>query len=805
MDTLLQDLRFAFRTLLKSRGFTAVAVLCIGLGIGVNSTLFSVVYGALIKPFPFARPEQLVVPHGAQPKNKIEGAGVSYLDFLDWREQSKAFSAMGAYGYRSLTVAGTEEPERLQGATISASLFPMLGVRPVIGRNFHDDEDRPGGEPVVLIGHDFWQRRFNGDASVIGHTLTVNQIVRTIVGVMPAGFRFPQEQDMWVPLAPLVRREARGSRDLTVIARLRPGITREAAEHDLVALTERQAALYPQTNTGWSVAVWPLRRELIGDESRLIVLAMMGAVSFVLLIACANVANLLLARATARSRELAIRFALGAGRQRIIRQLLTESVLVALGGAVLGALLAVWGVELVTRSISPNDPLPYYIHWSVELPELLYTLGLALFTGILFGLAPALQASGDGLANTLKEGSRGSGSGVRGNRLRGTLVIAEVALSLVLLVGATLFIQTFANFERASTGFDTSRIMTMRFYMPGDAYSEGASLTRRVEDIIRRVEALPGVQAAVASNQIPLDNGGGNGAILLEGRSVARGEEPYVFYSGVTSHFFETFGLRLAAGRPFSEHEASDSSGLAVVNQTFAKKFWPGDDPIGHRVRFLDDTTVHWITVIGVVTDFKNGSLNRPTEPSVFLPYPYLPARNSGLAVRTAGDPAQITAAVRREIRASDPGLPIFEVFTMTQLRRNQYWQFGLFSWMFSIFAAIALFLAAVGVYGVVSFAVGQRTREIGVRVALGAQQADVLRMVIGQGAALALAGVGVGVLGALAVTRVVASMLFNVSPTDPVSFAGIALLLTTVALLASWIPARRAMRVDPLVALKAE
>jgi putative ABC transport system permease protein len=803
LDTLLQDLRFAVRTLLKSPGFTTIAVLCLALGIGANTTIFSVVNAVLLRPFPYADPDRIVALHQTQVKNDIDRAGLSWPDYLDVREQSTAYSQLAAYTQRSLVFSGREEPERLLGGAISADLFPLLGVKPVLGRTFRAEEDQPGGPSVVLISHELWRRRFDGDPNILNKTVLVNAVSHTIIGVMPPRFKFPEQQLAWVPLTPWMRDAVRSDRDLSVLARLKPGATVEQARAEITTIAKRLAEQYPDANRGWGANVLPLREEFTPDTMRLIILTMMGAVVFVLLIACANVANLLLARATARQREVAVRVAFGAGRGRVVRQLLTESVVISLLGAALGIVFAVWGIRLIEASFPAEDMPPYWIEFTIDGSVLLFTVGIAVLTGLLFGLAPALQALKVDLHETLKEGGRGAGGSLRRNRLRAGLVVAEVALSLVLLVGASLFVRSFLELQSAKAGFDTADILTLRIYLPNDLYPEDADKTRRIEDVLRRIEELPGVEAAAASNNIPLSGGGGGGQILLEGRAIAPGEEPGIFYAGVTPHFFKALGVPLLAGRGFTDREGVERSGLAVVNQTFAEKFWPEEEAIGRRFRFKDDP--EWLTIIGVVPTFKNDDIDDDDQPSAYLPHPYMATPNTGITIRTRYDPLQTAAAARREVRASDANLPVFEVYTMEQVRERGYWEHRLFGGMFSTFGGIALFLAAIGVYGVLSYAVSQRLREIGIRIALGARNGDVVRLVLRQGLSLALAGIGLGLLGAFGVTRVISSILYNVSATDPLSFGGISLLLAGVAALASYLPARRALEADPLEALRNE
>jgi putative ABC transport system permease protein len=807
METLIQDLRFAVRSFIKSPGFAIVAVLCLAIGIGANTTIFSVVNAMLLRPFPYADPDRIVAVNETQVKNDVDSAGFSYPDYQDLREQSTAFSQIAAQTGRSLTFAGTEEPERVTGAAISASLFPLLGVKPVLGRNFREDEDRPGAPGVVLLSHDLWTRRFNGDPGIVGRTIPVNAMAHTIVGVMPPRFKFPEQQLAWVPLTPLVHKDLRADRNLAVLARLKPGATIEQARAETAGIVQRIAKQYPDTHTGWSGNVRTLREDFAGDNLRLIVLTMMGAVLCVLLIACSNVANLLLARATVRQREVAVRAAFGAGRLRLLRQLMTESVLLGLAGGTLGIIFAVWGIRWIELSIPADNQPPYWVEFTIDGPVLLFTLGIAVLTGLLFGLAPALQALKPDLHGTLKEGGRGAGGSLRRNRLRSALVIVQVAFSLVLLISASLFVRSFLKLQQENGGFDGARILTMRFYMPAGVYEKDEEMTRRVRDVVRRVEAVPGVEAVSASNNIPLSGGGGGGRLMIEGKEVPRGEEPSTFYAGVTPHFFQALGVPLAAGRSFTDQEGFEVSKVAVVNQTFVKKMLEGGDPLGRRFRLPDEEDTDWITVIGVTPDIKNDDIDNDDEPSpsAYISYAYEASRNTGLTIRTRGNPLEVVAGVRQAIRASDPGLPVFDVYTMEQVRQQGFWEFRFFGGMFSVFGAIALFLAAIGLYGVLSYTVSQRVREIGVRVALGAQGGDVMRLILRQGMLLALLGIGFGLLFSFGATRVVKSILYNTSPTDPLSFAGISFVLAAIAALASWLPARRALEVDPLDALRNE
>jgi putative ABC transport system permease protein len=803
---LFQDLRYAVRTLRKSPGFALVAVACLALGIGVNATIFSVVDGILLRPYPYPDPDRLVVLNATNHRLRVTRTGLSYLDFRDWRDENSTLTGMAAFTQRSLTIAdGRTEPERYNGATVSWNLFSMLGMPPALGRDFGPEDDRPGAEPVVLLSDDAWRRRYNADPSIVGRAILVNATPHTVIGVMPPRFMFPETQRLWVPLSPYQHEWTRQTRNLQVFARLRPGVTIGQAATDLKAVASRLEASYPQENQSWSAFVRPLRSWMVPTQVEIMMLAMMGAVTLVLMIACANVANLFLARASVRLREISIRAALGAGKWRIVRQLLTEAVVIGLISAPLGMLVAWIGIRLVDRGIPP-DSVPYFIHWSLNARPLGYTVGISLLTGIVFGLAPALQAARTNLQESLKEGGRGSAGGRRA-KLRSGLVVAEIAMSLVLLIGASLFVRSFLNIQDSNAGFDTSPLMTMRLYLPGSAYESPEGKARRVQDIVRRVEGLPGVQSAFASNFIPFGAGGSGGNILVEGRAVEAGQEPGITFIAASPHLRRTLDVALVRGRDISDSEETMRTPVAVINETMARQIWPGEDPLGRRFRFRGDGEPEWFTVVGVIADFRHfqGDSDRSIFPSAYVPYSFDPTLNTGLTVRVSGEPSGITAAVREQIRLADPALPVFSVQTMEQLRQLSFWQFRLFGWMFSVFGAVALLLASIGVYGVLSYSVSQRVQEIGVRMALGAERRDVLKLILWHGMKLAGLGILLGMAGAAGATQFIKSILFDVTPTDPLSFGGVAIFLTLVALLASYVPARRAMAVDPIVALRNE
>ncbi|MGQ0646995.1 MAG: ABC transporter permease [Gemmatimonadaceae bacterium] len=803
---LLSSLAFAWRSLVARPTFSIIVVACLALGIAVNTTVFAVFDAVLWRPYDFVQPDRLAVLKLRDPRDGDE-SGLAVAALQDIRRESRSFSGVGGIVSRSVTITDGDEPERLEGAWVSWDLFPILGTRPQLGRNFRQDEDAGAPPTVVLLSDDLWQRRFARDSSVLNSVMQINGQPHTVIGIMPRGFKFPETAELWVPFGDMGRADPRTARYVSAYGRLRDGITHDEASREFAALAGRLEQEHGLAEQGWAGTLVDLRTEFIPDDVRLVVLAMMGAVTFVLLIAVANVANLTLARTSARQREIAIRSALGAGRGRIVRQLVFEAIVMALIAGLVSVPLAKLGLSLVDRGMPAGDEVPYYIQWSIDHRVALYTVGISILVGIAFGLLPALQATSGDLQGALRDGGRGSSTGARRNRTRATLVVAEVALALVLLVGASLFVRSFASMEREQVGLDTSRITTLRYYLQGTEYDSAFKRQQRIEDIVRRVEALPGVESATASNLIPLDGGGRWSRVESEGRAFREEDAPWIWWSGVTAHWSRTLGLTLTAGRDLTESEAIGANPVAVIDQQLATSAWPNQDPLGRRFRMAGDTTLPWFTVVGVVRHYRQGQLgDRGEDPaSVYVPLYYSVPRTAGLLVRTTGDPAGMNAPVRAAIRAADPVLPVFEVMTLDQVRRLGFWQYGLFGWMFGVFGVVALFLAAIGVYGVISYGVAQRTQEFGVRLALGAQRSDVLRMVVRHGLALAGTGIVVGLLGALGVTRVVGSLLVNVTPTDPVSFVGVSTFLALIAVVACVIPARRATSVDPIIALRSE
>jgi predicted permease len=803
---MLQDFGYALRALWRTKGFTAVAAVCLCIGIGLNTTIFSIVDGVLLKPFPYTDPDRLVVLRGTNAQIGVTQGGLSFLDLRDLQGASRQFEGIAASAGRSLTVSdGAGDPERYEGAAITWNLFPLLGVAPALGQGFTAEHDRPGGGGVVLLSHSVWSRRYESDPGIVGRAIVVNGVSSVVVGVMPERFEFPENQKLWIPMTPLLERNPRNSRGLFVLARLAPGAAESAAQSEITALAASLAGAYPDTNRDWSVRATTLREAFLPDDVTLVIWIMMAAATLVLFIACSNVANLLLARATARRREISVRAALGAGRGRILRQLVTESVALALVAVPFGIVLAQVGTRAIYGAM-PVDDVPYYITWSVDWRVLAYTLAVAVSTAVLFGLLPALQVSRGNLHEALKEGTRGNS--VRRSLLRSGLVVAQVSLALVALVGALLFVRTFVNLDSYAVGFDPKPLMTMRFFLPGEVYEAVDAKARRVQDIVERLEALPGVEAAFASNLVPMDGGGGGGGVLIDGRPAEPGRQPFISFTGVTPHFHDTLGVSMSAGRGFTEAEGWSRSPVAIVNETMSERFWPGASPLGARFRLVaDGPSGEWFTIIGVAPDVKHDGVDPGDErvPAAYVPYIYQQAVNTGVTIRVAGDPASIAPQARAGIRAADPTLPIFAVHSMDELRRLGYWEFGLFGWIFGAIGVGGLVLAAIGVYGVLSYAVSQRTQEIGVRIALGAGRGQVIRLIVGHGAVLALVGIVVGIgLAALAMPAA-QSLLYNVSPFDPASFAAVSVFLAVIACAASYLPALRATRVDPLIALRGE
>jgi putative ABC transport system permease protein len=807
LDTLLQDVRFGARVLAKNRGFTAVAVLTLAFGIGMNTAIFSVVNAVLLRPLPYENSDELVQIWGTQPQ--LDTAPTSPANFLEWREQNRVFEHVAAYTGQTFNLSGAGEPEQIRAARVSADLFELLRVRPILGRAFLAEEDQYGSHRVVIISHALWQRRFGASPQIVGQTLTLSDQSYVVVGVMPPEFSFLRAAtDVWVPIAfSPGERQTRDTNYLYVIARLKPGVTLEQARAEMEALARRQQELYPGSNAGVGVKVISYKEQVVGD-TRPVLLVLLGAVGFVLLIACANVASLLLARAAGRRKEMAVRSALGASRFRVIRQLLTESVLLALLGGGLGLLLAHWGLDLLV-ALQPAN-IPRLAELSIDRSVLLFVSALSLLTGIAFGLAPALHASRLDLNDALKEGGKGAGGGGGRQRLRSLLAVSEIALSLVLLIGAGLMIKSFWRLMQVDPGFDPEKTLTMVVSLPASRYAETERQVAFFRQAVERVSSLPGVVAAGVTTDIPLFGGSSTG-FDIEGRPpYAPGQRPMVEYRSVSPGYFRAMGIPLLRGHTFTEQDRGDAPGVVIINETLARRYFPNEDPVGKRLGFSKPTD--WREIVGVARDTRNYGLDEEVKPEAYMPLTqsapdYLAGSISGmiLVARASSDPQSMAAPIKREVQGLDGSLPVYNIKTMEQYLAESVARRRFNMLLLVVFAGVAVLLAVVGLYGVMSYMVSQRTHEIGLRMALGAQPRDILAMAARQGLALIGVGVGVGLVGALALTRVMTGLLYGVGATDPATFAAIVLLLALVSMLACYVPARRATRIDPLIALRYE
>ncbi len=803
------DIRFGLRMLVKQPAFTLVAVLTLALGIGANSAIFSVVNGVLLRPLPYGEPDRLVVVW--ETEGARDTGPASAANFLDWRDQNQVFDGLTAVFPQPVTLTGGDEPERLRGLQVTPNFFQLLGVNPVAGRSFSTDEDATGRRAVVL-SHEFWQRQFGARPDVIGDTLSLDGEVYSIVGVMPAGFQYATEQaDVWVrpprdiPVPPIdLGDEAdilqeRGLHWLQVVARLAPGVTLDEAQAEMEVIASRLANTYPDDNTGRGINLVPMHEQLVGDVRPALVV-LLGAVGFVLLIACANVANLLLSRASGREREVAIRATLGASRARLVRQFLAESLLLSLLGGALGLVLAFWGMDLIL-AMSP-DVLPRISVIELDVRVLAFTLGISILTGLIFGLLPAIQSTRADLQDSLKDGGRGSGGRER-RRLRSFLVVTEVGLALVLLICAGLMMKSFFLLQDVDPGFNSDNVLTLRLWLPEAKYDEESRVAGFYDQVLERVADLPGVASASAVLSVPLSGSSANFSFVIEGRpEPAPGEDYAAGFQSVSSGYFRTMGIPLLKGRDFSERDDAEAPKVLVINQALAGRYWSGEDPVGRRIS-LDEE--EWIEIVGVAGNVLHNGLDREPRPEIYLPYQQSALRFMTLVVKSHSDPMSLVAAVRSQVLAVDPDLPVYKVMSLDEIVAESVARPRFNMFLLAIFSALALVLAAIGIYGLMSFSVSQRTHEIGIRLAMGARSGDVFKLVVGEGMALALAGLALGLAVAWAITRYLSSMLFGVTTTDPWTFAGVCLVLAAVALVAVTLPARRATRVDPLVALRYE
>ena len=812
VEVLLQDVRFGARTLLKNRGFALVAVLTLAIGIGANTAIFSVVESVLLRALPYRDADRVVV---LWENNRMRGRPHNVINpgnFLDWRAQSASFEGMAAFADQRYGLTGGGEPEEVAAQAATPNLFEVLGAPPLLGRTLLPGDGEAGREEVAVISHGLWRRRFGGAHDVVGKVVNLDGRGVTVVGVMPPDFKwFVKENslsgkpaDVWVPLA-LAEQQgaARRGRYLSAVARLKPGVSFEQARVEMDTVASRIEAEYPDWAKNWGVVVVPLRDQLAG-EIRPALLVILGAVGFVLLIACVNVANLLMARSAGRRKEMALRAALGAGRMRIVRQLLTESLLLAVIGGALGLLFSYWCVEALVALSPPNLIAAEQV--GLNLTVLAFTLCVSLLTGVAFGVVPAIETSRLNLSESLKESSRGNVGGTRAGRVRGALVVAEIGLSLVLLVGAGLMVRSFLRLQAVNPGFEAGHLLTMRVMLPQTKYPEAGRQIDFFRRATERIRALPGVRSASAVSALPFADLGSATSFTVEGRPAPPAGERLTTDVRVTDeNYFRTMNIPVIAGRTFNEQEAIEDRKVAVVNETMARRHFPGEDPIGKRILVSMGSEPTLTEIIGVVGDARYDKLEGELKPMVYWTPPRLTYLSMTLVVRTGGDPGALGPAAVREIQTIDKDQPVSDVRTMESWLADSTARARFGTLLLSAFACAALLLAGVGIYGVISYSVTQRRNEIGLRMALGAQGRDVLRLVVGQGMRLVLVGVGLGLLGALALTRLMSGLLYGVAATDPPTFAFNALLLTAVSLVACYIPARRATRVDPLTALRRE
>ena len=811
LEQLGQDLRYAFRMLSKSPGFTAVAVLTLALGIGANTAIFSVVYAMLLSPLPYKNASQLIVLNETTPR--VGTVSVSYPNFLDWRAQSHSFSQMAAVYHVGFNLAGVSQPENISGEAVSPSFLSMLGVHPFLGRDFEPSEEKAGTAPVVLLGYSLWQTHLGGDPNAIGKTISLDGRSYTVIGVLPAEFRSIGKTDVMEPTgvaattdSDMQKREDRG--DMAVVARLAPGVTFVQARAEMEGIAARLAKEYPASNDQFSVKLQPIRNVFAGD-ARPALLVLFGAVMFVLLIACANVANLFLVRGAARTREIALRIAFGASRSRIVRQVLTESFVLAFLGGIFGLALAVAGIKGMTRLVSADMLNGASV--SLNGAVLLFTAGVIVLCALVFGLAPAMHSTKPDVQSELKEGARTSSAGAAQNRLRGALAIAEISLSLILLAGAGLMVKSLYRLLAVNPGFQPEHVLTMEMALRTQQYAKDPAVLNFWQHVLARVRPLPGVEGAALGTNVPFTDNHGRTDITIEGMALPKpGSFPHPDIHTISPDYAQTMGMTLERGRTFTDADDLNAPRVALVNEKLARQYWASEDPIGKRFIWghfnpNSKTPPKWVTVVGVVGDAKMYGLANPARLEVYVPLRQDAENDMDLIVKSRLDSAALASEIRGTVAAVDKDQPIFGIATMDKLVSDDVSSPRLTLVLLGLFSGLAVVLAAIGIYGVISFSVAQRTHEIGIRMALGAQRRDVLRLVIGQGTRLALAGIAIGMAAALGLTRLMSSLLFSVSASDPATFAAVAILLALVALAACYIPARRAMRVDPMVALRYE
>ena len=807
LGLMLLDVKHALRALRKSPAFTVMAVICIALGVGVTTTIFTAVNGILLRPLPYPNADRLVAIYSQLPARNERGINISWNDFISWRDQNHTVSSIGIWTWTTHTLTGGGgDAERVEGAALSVEMLPMIGVRPALGRVFAASEDRPGAEHVVMLGYGLWQRRYSGDSAIVGRAIDVDGAPATVVGIMPPRFNYPERGQMWVPFAADPAREGRGNRGYAgALGRLKPNVTFEQANADLHAISVQLQRDFPVDNTGWETEALPLRDDLVGNLKRP-TLVFLGAVILVLLIACSNVANLMLVRAAARQRELAVRLAIGGGRGRIVRQVLTESLALAFIGGALGAFLSRAGVRLLSLAF-PNN-VPFYISFALDRTVLLFAVGISALTGILFGILPAYRSTQLDPGSALREGGRTGSEGPARSRLRGVLVVAEIALSLVVTVSALLLVRSLEALQHTTLGFQERGVLTMRVTLPQATYGERSKRIAYFSTVLEKLRALPGVRAVGSANGTPFSGWDVQGEISVEGQPPPRPGEDFIsHYQNVTPGFFQALGVPLVLGRGLTMQDRDSTAVNVVVNETFVRRRFPNESPLGRRVRIGGvDSKDPWATIVGVVADFRHYRLPQPMGPAIYFPYFSWPGYTQTLVINTSlADANALMPAVRDVLRGADAHVPPYRVLTMEEAVARSLWRQRFQSEVLGVFAVLALLLATVGMYGVISYAVAQRSRELSVRVALGATSRHVTSLIVGQGTRLAVLGVAIGLAVSFAVTRVLRQLLYGVTATDPFTFIVVPITLGAIAILASWIPARRAVRVDPVESMRGD
>ena len=803
-----QDIKYGVRMLAKNRTFTLAAVLALAVGIGLNAAVFTLVNAVLVKGLPFEDPDRIVHITSRNIPAGRERMSVSYADFEDWREQSRSFKGLAAHRNGSLNLSDDKQfPERASGAWMTPNAFALIGQQPLIGRDFMQADAEPGGEKIIIIGYAVWQNRYGGDPGVLGSTIKASDVAYTIIGVMPQGMEFPNNNDLWMPLIPSESDQQRSSNRFRVFARLDDGVSIAQAQAEMDSITGRLAEEYADTNEDRDVLVMTSSQAYNGGPIQVVFLALMGSVTFVLLIACANVANLLLSQAFNRSRETSIRTALGAGRWRVVRQLLLESLMLSVLGASLDLLLAIGGVRLFDIAVADVGK-PYWIDFSMDFTVFAYLGLICVGTAVLFGLVPALQASRTDINDSLKSGGRSSMGGVRSRKLIGGLVVAELGLTLILLVGAGLMMRSFMNLNQIDLGIDAADALTLQLALPEAKYGEVDERLAFQDRVLERMSAIPGIEHVALTSNLPSE-GSMQYAMALPDRDLtdAEGELPVVAVVAVTPDYFKALGRDVVRGRGFTAADGIEGAEVAIVNERFAARYWPGEDPIGHQMRLGKDSEQPWVTIVGIAPPIRQRVRQSQEvaeiEPTAFVPFRQESVRGIDIVARSQMGPEPLADAIRTEIRAIDPDLPTYSVQTFEEMIYEEAWPYRVFGSIFGILAVVALVLSSVGIFGVTSYSVSQRTQEIGMRMALGAAARDVLWLVAKQGLKQLSVGLLLGLAGAFAVTRVIGDLMFGVRPTDPFTFIAITVILSLVTLSACFVPARRATQLDPMRALR--